>query len=119
MIKYDQFDQDGDNVHSGVYEEYWVGTKKYKRIYKSDNLNQLDYATDRGLSMASIVEVAAFHGNDRDCNRKRRTCGECARSIRPCRTLQSVRRVSKKMGLRSLSCAGQTRRSGNEDYVQQ
>ena len=49
VIKYDQFDQDGDNVHSGVYEKYWVGTKKYKRIYKSDNLNQLDYATDRGL----------------------------------------------------------------------
>jgi hypothetical protein len=32
-----------------VYEEFWVGAKKYKRIYKSDNFNQTDYATDKGL----------------------------------------------------------------------
>lgn len=49
VVTYDQFDEDGDNVHSGVYEEYWAGAKKYKRIYKSDNLNQIDYATDKGL----------------------------------------------------------------------
>src|ERR1700680_2303 len=48
-ISYDQFDEDGDNVHSGVYEEYWAGTNKYKQIYKSDNFNQTDYATDKGL----------------------------------------------------------------------
>ncbi len=49
VVIYDQFDEDGDNVHSGVYEEYWAGAKKYKRIYKSDNLNQTDYATEKGL----------------------------------------------------------------------
>jgi hypothetical protein len=49
VVTYDQFDEDGDNVNSGVYEEYWVGAKKYKRIYKGDNLNQTDYATDKGL----------------------------------------------------------------------
>jgi hypothetical protein len=49
VVTYDQFDEDGDNVHSGVYEEYWAGPKKYKRVYKSDNLNQTDYATDKGL----------------------------------------------------------------------
>lgn len=49
VITYDQFDEDGDNVHSGVYEEYWVGPKRYKRIYRSDNFNQTDYATDKGL----------------------------------------------------------------------
>jgi hypothetical protein len=49
VVTYDQFDEDGDKVHSGVYEEYWVGGKKYKRIYKSDNFNQTDYATDKGL----------------------------------------------------------------------
>jgi hypothetical protein len=49
VVTYDQFDEDGDNVHSGVYEEYWAGEKKYKRIYKSDNLNQTDYATGKGL----------------------------------------------------------------------
>ncbi|MGC2561285.1 MAG: energy transducer TonB [Terriglobales bacterium] len=49
VVIYDQFDEDGDNVHSGVYEEFWAGPKKYKRIYKSDNFNQTDYATARGL----------------------------------------------------------------------
>jgi len=49
VVTYDQFDEDGDNVHSGVYEEYWVNAKKYKRTYKSDNLNQSDYATGNGL----------------------------------------------------------------------
>jgi hypothetical protein len=49
VISYDQFDDDGDNVHSGVLDELWAGPKKYKISYKSDNLNQTDYATDRGL----------------------------------------------------------------------
>ena len=49
VLRYDQFDEDGDNVHSGVYEEFWASPEKYKRIYKSDNFNQTDYASDRGL----------------------------------------------------------------------
>ena len=49
VITYDQFDEDGDNVHSGTYEEYWDGDRKYKIILKSDDLNQTDYATDKGL----------------------------------------------------------------------
>jgi hypothetical protein len=49
LVTYDQFDEDGDNVHSGTYEEFWAGPKEYKQIYKSDNFNQTDYATDRGL----------------------------------------------------------------------
>jgi hypothetical protein len=49
VVSYDQFDEDGDNVHSGVYEEYWAGDKEYKRTYQSDNLNQTDYATADGL----------------------------------------------------------------------
>jgi Gram-negative bacterial TonB protein C-terminal len=49
VIEYDQFDGDGDNVHSGVLEEVWVGPKAYRRSYKSDNLNQTDYATEKGL----------------------------------------------------------------------
>jgi hypothetical protein len=49
VVTYDQFDEDGDNVNSGVYEEYWAGAKKYKRIYKSDNLNETDYVTEKGL----------------------------------------------------------------------
>jgi hypothetical protein len=49
VMIYDQFDEDGDNINSGVYEEYWAGPKKYKRSYKSDRFNQTDYATDKGL----------------------------------------------------------------------
>jgi hypothetical protein len=49
VVIYDQFDEDGDNVHSGVYEEFWAGPKKYKRIYQSDNFNQTDYAIELGL----------------------------------------------------------------------
>lgn len=48
-MSYDQFDEDGDDVHSGTYEEFWAGPEEYKQIYKSDNFNQTDYATDRGL----------------------------------------------------------------------
>jgi hypothetical protein len=49
VMTYDQFDEDGDNINSGVYEEYWAGPKKYKRSYKSDRFNQTDFATDKGL----------------------------------------------------------------------
>jgi hypothetical protein len=46
---YDQFDEDGDNVHSGVYEEFWASPNQYKKSYKSDNFNQTDYGTEAGL----------------------------------------------------------------------
>jgi hypothetical protein len=49
VVTYDQFDEDGDNVHSGTFEEYWAGPTKYKRTYKSDDFNQTDIATDHGL----------------------------------------------------------------------
>jgi hypothetical protein len=49
VVIYDQFDEDGDNVHSGVYEEYWAGPTKYKKIYKSDDFNQTEYGTEKGL----------------------------------------------------------------------
>jgi hypothetical protein len=48
-VSYDQFDQDGDNANSGTFEEFWAGPTKYKRVYRSDNLNQVDYATAHGL----------------------------------------------------------------------
>lgn len=49
VVSYDQYDEDGDNVNSGVYEEFWAGPRKYKRTYKSDTLNQTEYATAKGL----------------------------------------------------------------------
>ena len=49
VVTYEQFASHGNSGHRGVYEEFWVGAKKYRRIYKSDNLNQTDYATEKGL----------------------------------------------------------------------
>jgi hypothetical protein len=49
VIEYDQFDGDGDNFNSGVFEEVWAGPRKYKLSYKSNDLNQTDYATEHGL----------------------------------------------------------------------
>lgn len=49
VISYDQFDEDGDNVHSGTYEELWAGSKKFRITYKADDLNQVDYGTAQGL----------------------------------------------------------------------
>jgi hypothetical protein len=49
VVTYDQFDEDGDNVNSGIFEEYWAGPQKYKRSYKSDRFNQTDYGTPKGL----------------------------------------------------------------------
>jgi hypothetical protein len=49
VVTYDQFNEDGDDVNSGVYEEFWAGPKKYRRSYKSDSFKQTDYATDKGL----------------------------------------------------------------------
>jgi len=49
VIEYDQFDGDGDNFNSGVFEELWAGPRKYKLSYKSNDLNQTDYATEDGL----------------------------------------------------------------------
>jgi len=48
-LSYDQFDDDGDNVHSGTIEEFYVAPKKFKRIYTSDLLNRIDIADDAGL----------------------------------------------------------------------
>jgi len=49
VIRFDQFDEDGDNINSGTFEELWAGPKRYKLSYKSDKLNQTDYANDKGL----------------------------------------------------------------------
>ncbi len=49
VIAYDQFDEDGDNVHSGEFDEVWAGAKRYKASYKSDDLKQTDSATEQGL----------------------------------------------------------------------
>jgi len=49
VIRYDQFDGDGDKVHSGTLEEFYVGPKKFKRSYTGDALTQTDVANESGL----------------------------------------------------------------------
>jgi hypothetical protein len=52
VMEYDEFDEDGDNVHSGVIDELWATPRKYRLSYKADNLNETDFATDHGLFRA-------------------------------------------------------------------
>ncbi len=48
-VSYDVFDEDGDNVRSGTFEEFYVGPREYRQIYKSATFNQIDIATETGL----------------------------------------------------------------------
>lgn len=46
---WEQFDEDGDNVHRGTLEEFYADAKKYRLIYTGDTLNQTEIATASGL----------------------------------------------------------------------
>ena len=48
-MSYDKYDEDGDNVDSGTYEEYWVSPKQYRLSYSSQDFTQTDIATEDGL----------------------------------------------------------------------
>jgi TonB family protein len=48
-VSWDEFDEDGDNAHSGTLEEFRLGPKKYKRIYSSDTVSHTDIANEQGL----------------------------------------------------------------------
>ncbi len=49
LVSYDKYDEDGDNVDSGTYEEYWVSPKQYRLSYSSQDFTQTDIATEDGL----------------------------------------------------------------------
>lgn len=48
-LTYDEFDEDGDNVHSGTVEEFYVGPTKYRRVVKTDEVSQTEVATGSDL----------------------------------------------------------------------
>jgi hypothetical protein len=48
-LTYDEFDGDGDNVHSGTIEEYYVSPKKYRTITKTDEFAQTEVANGSDL----------------------------------------------------------------------
>jgi hypothetical protein len=49
LLTYDEFDEDGDNVDSGAYEEFWVSPKQYRVSYSSPAFTQTDIASEKGL----------------------------------------------------------------------
>lgn len=49
LVSYDKFDEDGDNVDSGTYEELWLSPKQYRLNYTSHDFTQTDFATETGL----------------------------------------------------------------------
>jgi hypothetical protein len=49
LVSYDQYDEDGDNVDSGTYEEFWVRASQYRITYTSQDFKQTDFATENGL----------------------------------------------------------------------
>lgn len=48
-LSYDEFDEDGDNVHSGTVEEFYVTAKKYRKIIKTDEFSQIEVADGNDL----------------------------------------------------------------------
>ncbi len=51
-VSYDEFDEDGDNVHSGTIEEFYVSPKKYRKIIKTDEFSQVEVANGTDLYRA-------------------------------------------------------------------
>jgi len=48
-LTYDEFDEDGDNTHSGALEEFYVNPKKYRKVIKTDEFNQTEVASSGDL----------------------------------------------------------------------
>src|SRR5258708_23173089 len=48
-LAYDEFDEDGDNVHSGKIEEFYVNSKTYRKVIKTDDFSQKEAANGSDL----------------------------------------------------------------------
>lgn len=51
-LSWDQFDDDGDNVHSGTIEEFHAGLKRDRTIYGGDDFNQIAITNDGGTYLS-------------------------------------------------------------------
>jgi len=65
VVTYDQFDEDGDDVNSGVYEEFWAGPKKYRRSYKSDS-----FSNKRNMLPTKACSAAETNGGPTELNHR-------------------------------------------------
>jgi hypothetical protein len=98
-LSYDQFDEDGDNVHSGTFEEFYVAPKRYKQILTGDVLNQVNIATESGLyrsgdldwvgavelQVQNEVELPLYRsGLNRDKSRPESTVWQVGKASLPC-----------------------------------
>jgi len=48
-VAFERFDEDGDKVDEGTFEESWAGAEKDVQTFASDELKHSDYATPNGL----------------------------------------------------------------------
>lgn len=51
------YDDGGNATEKGMYEEFWVGPKKFKVTYSGDAWAQTDYGTDDGLLRAGMASA--------------------------------------------------------------
>jgi hypothetical protein len=49
QLAYDEFDEDGDNVHSGTIEEFYASPKEYRKVIKTDEFSQTEVANGTDL----------------------------------------------------------------------
>jgi hypothetical protein len=52
QLSWNEFDNDGDNVHSGTIEEWYVSPHLYRIVFTGDSFNQTQIATDAGLFLS-------------------------------------------------------------------
>jgi TonB family protein len=53
QISWDQFDSDGHNTHSGTIEEFYVGPRRYRIVFKGDSFSETEIATTSGLYLST------------------------------------------------------------------
>ena len=53
QLSWDQFDSDGDNVHSGAIEEFYAGPKRYRIVFKGDSFSETEIAITSGLHLST------------------------------------------------------------------
>ncbi len=54
---YKLFDEKGNSIDQGTYEEFWVSQAKYKRILTSSTSKQTDYGTNKGMLRSGAQEL--------------------------------------------------------------
>jgi TonB family protein len=51
-------DEEGNVTDAGTYEEYWVSSTKYKRMFTGKAFTQTDYGTEKSIMRVGLLEPA-------------------------------------------------------------